>query len=813
MSVFGGRFSQGAACGYQILMLKSLSGLRSRLIVLILMAVVPAFGLILDSAAKHRELTASQVKQNALVAARVIASEQDRVLENAHQFLVTLARVPQIRDSDKASCRKILSGLLEPRYADLVLADRKGNPLCTALPVGSSIASSKGIHHARSVETYDFSVGNLRYHPASGKILLDVSYPVSDQPGVVRAVVSAALDMSWINHGAVDAHLYPGATFTLVSSAGSVLLRYPHGGHWIGKSIFSEASEQRIASRDIEKTIEATGPDGVRRLFAFSRLKNPVGGQTVYAAIDLPATLAIAKTKKILVENLIALGVVSAIILSLAWFGTDVVVLRRIRDIIAATNRVAEGNLSARTTLAYENSELGQMARAFDNLAQALEKRQAEAVESAQRIHKQRQQQAVLYDLNRNITSTLDLATVVRTLLDHISALFPTCAVTISWINKQTNNLEPIAHRGFSATGQTETDLESAQMMALVVLKQQSPVAISNAQRDQDTASYDFLLRHKLTSYLGLPLVAKREILGVLSFYTREEREFSHEEIDFLNALVNEAAIAIYNSRLFEQTREQTIELEKSNKIKDEFLGVMSHELRTPLNIIMNYSEALKMGTFGTISPDQEMGTDKIRVQARHLLSLINGILEITKIESGTVTVQSDHFDLTDFMSENKSDYMLAMEKDLALEWDYPADLPVIASDRVKLKQILMNLINNAIKFTDQGCVNISARVLADGRTLELRVADTGPGIPDELLPFVFEKFRQIDSATTRDHSGAGLGLYIVKNFVALLGGSIDVRSRIGEGSVFTVRVPIQPEHKPADTAAALAREDLGHPI
>jgi len=622
----------------------------------------------------------------------------------------------------------------------------------------------------------------------------------------VRAVVSAALDMSWINHGAVDAHLYPGVTFTLVSSGGSVLLRYPHGDDWIGKSIFSEASEQRISSRDIEKTIEATGPDGVRRLFAFSRLKNPVGGQIVYAAIDLPETLATAKTKEILVENLIALGVVSAIILSLAWFGTDVVVLRRIRDIIAATNRVAEGNLSARTTLAYENSELGQMARAFDNLAQALEKRQVEAVESAQRIHKQQQQQEVLYDLNRNITSTLDLASVVRTLLDHISALFPTCAVTISWINKQTNDLEPIAHRGFDDTEQTETDLKSAQLLPLLVLKQQFPVAISNARRDPDTSNHDFLLRHKLTSYLGLPLIAKREILGVLSFYTREEREFSHEEIDFLNALVNEAAIAIYNSRLFEQTREQTIELEKSNKIKDEFLGVMSHELRTPLNIIMNYSEALKMGTFGDISPDQARGTEKIRTQAGHLLSLINGILEITKIESATATVQADSIDVVDFMSESESDYTMPLEKELVLEWNYAGDLPAIVSDRVKLKQILTNLINNAIKFTDQGYVRVSARVAADGETLALEVADSGPGIAEESLPFVFEKFRQIDSATTRNYDGAGLGLYIVKNFVDLLGGKIDVRSKVGEGSMFTVRLPLPSAPTQVDRTGSCAK-------
>jgi signal transduction histidine kinase len=620
-------------------MLKSLANLRSRLILLILAAVVPAFALILDAAGKHRELTARQVKQNALVAARAIASEQDRVLENAHQFLVTLARVPQIRDGDRNTCRKILSGLLEPRYADLILADRNGTPLCTALPPAQAIASSKGIHHSRAARTYDFAVGHLRVHRPSGKLILDVGYPVSDQPGVVRAIVSAALDMSWIHHVAVDSHLYPGTAFTWVGSDGKVLLRYPDPGGWTGKWIVKDRAEQRVFSRDIERTIEAEGPDGVQRLFAFSRLKNALGGQLVYAAIDLPVTLAFARTKEILFQNLFALSVVSVIILGLAWFGTDVVVLRRIRDIITATNRVAEGDLSARTTLAYENSELGQMARAFDNLAQALEKRHGEA------------------------------------------------------------------------------------------------------------------------------------------------------------------------AQLLEQTRAQATELEKSNKIKDEFLGVMSHELRTPLNIIMNYSEALKMGAFGAISPEQENGTDKIRVQASHLLSLINGILEITKIESGTVTVQADFFDLTEFMSESKSDYMLPMEKDLALEWDYPTDLPVIASDRVKLKQILTNLINNAIKFTDQGRVTITARVLADGTALELRVADTGPGIPEELLSSVFEKFRQIDSATTRNYSGAGLGLYIVKNFVELLGGKIEVQSKIGEGTRFTVRLPTQPQPRRKDLALQAAEE------
>jgi signal transduction histidine kinase len=169
----------------------------------------------------------------------------------------------------------------------------------------------------------------------------------------------------------------------------------------------------------------------------------------------------------------------------------------------------------------------------------------------------------------------------------------------------------------------------------------------------------------------------------------------------------------------------------------------------------MNYAEALRIGTFGNISREQEKSTEKIRCQAGHLLILINGILEITKIESGTLTLLKDRIDLSEFMTENRSDYMTPTDKDLILQWEF-SDLPVITGDRMKLKQILTNLINNAIKFTDHGRVTICAQMIDLERTLEFKVADTGCGIPDELLPFIFDKFRQIDSTTTRNHSGAG---------------------------------------------------------
>jgi signal transduction histidine kinase/HAMP domain-containing protein len=774
------------------------SSLRFRLVLLVLIAVIPVFGLILHSAARHREQMSSQVTHNALGVARAIATEQNRLLENAHQFLVTLARVPQIGANDKAACHKVLSGLLEPLYVDLAVTDLKGNILCSALAPAQSVAASKGRHHNQTIKTQTFSVGDIRRHPLTGQIILDVGFPVSDGSGLPRSVISAAVDLGWITRLTVDHRLYPGATFTLLDANGTVLLRYPQGADWQGNQIFSQPLGNLAASREPALTIELKTLDGVQRLFAMSQWRNPIGGQSVYAAIDVPTAEAFAEANQVLALELILFALLAVIALSAAWFGTELFILRRVRDIISTTKKVAVGMLSARTTPPYENNELGQMARAFDDLIDALETRQAEALQSTRQIHEQRQQQKALYDLNLGITSTLDLDDVLKIFLDHTSALFPFCTVTLSWLDNSTGNLELVGHRSMNDSEQMQRDLAAAQRLPLLVIKQQSPLAASRGQFDSDTSERELFRRYDLYSYLGLPLVAKGEILGVLSFYSRTEREFSAPEIDFLNALVNEAAIAIYNSRLFEQTREQAIELEKSNKIKDEFLGVMSHELRTPLNIIMNYAEVLRMGALGEITAEQMKGTDKIRSQAGHLLSLINGILEITKIESGTASLQTEFVSLSDFMSDCQSDYMSPMDKDLQLEWDFPSDLPVILSDRMRLRQVLTNLVNNAIKFTEQGTVYIAARTRDEGEIFEIRVADTGPGIPEDRLERIFEKFHQIDSATTRNFSGAGLGLYIVKTFVDLLDGNISVESKIGAGSVFTVRLPIKVEQTAA---------------
>jgi signal transduction histidine kinase len=285
-------------------------------------------------------------------------------------------------------------------------------------------------------------------------------------------------------------------------------------------------------------------------------------------------------------------------------------------------------------------------------------------------------------------------------------------------------------------------------------------------------------------------LIAQNRVLGILSFYSRRQKTFSDEEINFLKTLAGQAAGAIHNSQLYEQTKKQATDLEKASRIKDEFLGVMSHELRTPLNVIAGYTKIVQDGVLGEINTEQVKALDKVTRHSNELLVMVNSIMDATKIEAGAIAVECDDLPITDFLDELRLLYEYPLGKDVTLRWNYSPVLPVIRTDRDKLKHILQNLINNALKFTESGCVTVSARHMPGIDRIELTVADTGIGIAPEDLPVVFEKFRQVDASKTRSQGGVGLGLHIVKTFTEILGGSVKVTSQQGEGTSFVVTLP-----------------------
>ena len=240
-----------------------------------------------------------------------------------------------------------------------------------------------------------------------------------------------------------------------------------------------------------------------------------------------------------------------------------------------------------------------------------------------------------------------------------------------------------------------------------------------------------------------------------------------------------------------ELLRRQHIELEQASALKSQFLANISHEFRTPLNAILGYTHMLLQGVSGEVSDPQRKSLTRIDSNSRHLLALINDILDITRLEAGRMPLAVSSFKIADLVHEVLSELEpIVRRSNLVVKAKINRTLPALKTDRQKVKQIVLNLLNNALKFTPSGSVTISAAFDARARLATIAVCDTGVGIPAESQAKIFEDFRQLDDSPTRGYGGTGLGLSICRRLAQMLGGSIDLESRVGLGSTFTLRLP-----------------------
>jgi signal transduction histidine kinase len=289
---------------------------------------------------------------------------------------------------------------------------------------------------------------------------------------------------------------------------------------------------------------------------------------------------------------------------------------------------------------------------------------------------------------------------------------------------------------------------------------------------------------------LGVPILRDGTPIGVIVAVRAEKQLFTPKQIALVTNFADQAGIAIEIVRLFNETQSKSEQLEAANRHKSEFLANVSHELRTPLNAIIGFSEALRERMFGELNPKQAEYIDDIHGSGRHLLSLINDILNLSKIEAGHMELDLTQFNVHDALANALN---LVRERaarhGIALRLDLDAGLDEWVADDRKFKQIMLNLLSNAVKFTPVGGrVTVSARRLDD--SLEIAVNDTGIGIAADHIGLVFEEFRQVGTDRVRRSEGTGLGLSLTKKFVELHGGTITVHSEVGKGSTFTVTLP-----------------------
>jgi signal transduction histidine kinase len=303
------------------------------------------------------------------------------------------------------------------------------------------------------------------------------------------------------------------------------------------------------------------------------------------------------------------------------------------------------------------------------------------------------------------------------------------------------------------------------------------PIQILSSLTDKvGRGEYDFAIPIHRTDELG-------QLAEAFAGMVKNLKELREKEIDQARKIQQSNTDLQYSNS----------ELLKANKAKDEFLSIMSHELKTPLNVIMGYAELARTDTLRAIGLKPEEAVNKILIHSKDLLHMVDEILQATRIEAGAARAIVEDVDLLTFLDDLRTSCDNPTAKELTLIWNYQHDLPPTRTDRDKLKHILQNLIANAIKFTPEGSVTVAARYFADEKIVEFKVADTGIGIPKELLASIFEKFRQLDASNTRTYGGVGLGLFIVKRFAEMLGGTITVESEPKKGSTFTLTLPVVP--------------------
>ena len=429
-------------------------------------------------------------------------------------------------------------------------------------------------------------------------------------------------------------------------------------------------------------------------------------------------------------------------------------------------------------------------------LFQELEARTRELAQSVGELR-------ALGEVGQAVSSTLDLQTVLSTIVRHAVQLSRTDGGVIYEYDETAEEFHLRASHlmeGEVVEALQATPVRPGQGATGRAATMRTPVQVPDILNEQEftgTRVRPIFARLGYRSVLAVPLLREGRIMGALTVWRKQAGSFSPEVVNLLQTFATQSALAIQNARLFREIEDKSRQIEAANRHKSEFLANMSHELRTPLNAIIGFSEVLGERMFGELNEKQAEYTEDILSSGRHLLSLINEILDLSKVEAGRMELELATFDLP-LAIDNARTFVRERATKHGINLDVTVDerLGDFVGDERKIKQILLNLLSNAVKFTPEGGrIGINARQ-ADG-SVEISVSDTGIGISPEDQAKIFEEFRQVGGDYAHKREGTGLGLTLAKKFVELHGGKIWVESEVGKGSTFTFTLPINPHPFP----------------
>jgi PAS domain S-box-containing protein len=775
--------------------------IRKKLLLLLVIVFLPAFGIIVATGLNHREDEIEKARENALLLAQSLATQQEQITTAARTMLSTLAQLRVVQRLDAGACNALFRDLHRqyPFYSVILAVTPDGKVFAASMPFQpGSIDLSDRKHVKDAVRTQEFSVGEYIKGRISNRISLNFSYPVLNAGKKPIAIVIAGFDLREYARFVSKAGLSEEYSVAITDWKGVRLFRWPEGNDATapGKTIAEEPFKQMLSASE-QGFFEKPGQDGVARIYAFRQLRLRTDlPPYLYMIVGAPSDRILHRADLQMIRNLSILGIAAVIAMYLAWIFGKLFIIRPINRLVSATHLFAEGEMGIRTGLSHTPDEIGRLAGAFDDMASLVEtrsldrKRADEKLFSAYAELEARVQERTAELSATNGALTAEVAEHKRTeeALRESEIKYRRIFESLEDLYYQTDErgiLRVLSPSSLRLAGWIPEELVGRPATDVYLDPGARGTLLSHLLKERYVKDYELQLKRKDGSTLqvsvGAQLLLDEQghpigVAGILRDIS--ERKAAEERIRQTNLQLAEAT---------SRAKEMALQAETASRAKSEFLANMSHEIRTPLNGVIGMT-GLLLDT--NLAPEQREYAEIARKSGETLLSLVNDILDFSKIEARKLDLEMLDFDLRTTVEDTTE--MLAVkaeEKGLELVSVIDPEVPLLLrGDPGRLRQILTNLGTNAIKFTHKGevAIRVSVTEKTDVRvTLHFEVRDTGIGIPNDKVTTLFSPFTQVDGSTTRKYGGTGLGLSISKQLAELMGGRIGVDSEEGKGSTF----------------------------